>query len=58
MTDHTKDPRGLVVHDVEQLKQVFKPKPYSPKDSMADIMYREGQQAVLRYIEDKIVGKR
>ena len=43
---------------IRYLKQAFPQKPYQPKDSHSDIMYREGSLAVIRYLEhtkEKIV---
>lgn len=51
----TKDPRGLVQRDLEELRKTFKRRDYSPKHSVEEIMFMEGQQSVLRYIEDKMV---
>lgn len=53
-----KDPNGLTRHDVATLRSIFKRKPYSPKHSLADIMYAEGQQKVIDYIEDQLIAKR
>lgn len=56
--DPTKDPRGLVGADLMYLRQVFKPKPITPKSTMAEIQYDAGVQAVLNFIEDKMIAKR
>jgi hypothetical protein len=52
------DPKGLVQHDMKYLRSVFKEKRYSPKDTHADIMFREGQQQVLDFIERELIAKR
>ena len=52
------DPRGLVQHDMAHLRTVFKRKLYKPTTSMSEIMYQEGIQHVLTYIEDKMIAKR
>lgn len=55
--DHRKDPRGLVRADIEHLRNVFKPRPVTPKMTIQDIMYDAGKQAVIDYIEDKMIGR-
>ena len=51
------DPRGLVQHDIVYLRSVFKRKPYSPANSLADIMFLEGQQKVIDFIESQMIAK-
>ena len=55
---HTKkDPRGLVRQDLIYLKQVFLKKQYTPKTTMQEVMYEEGIQAVIAFIERKMIAK-
>lgn len=56
--DAKKDPRGLIRNDMAHLRTVFPRKPYSPKNTVEDIMFAEGVQHVLRYIEEEMVAKR
>ena len=59
MTDVVKhDPRGLIQHDMIYLRQTFKPRRYKPTMSHGEIMYAEGQQAVLDFIERTLIAKR
>lgn len=59
MTDVIKhDPRGLVQHDMKHLRTMFKRKRYHPLMSHGEIMFEEGKQKVLDYIEDKMIAKR
>lgn len=53
-----KDPNGLIRRDLEHLKRVFGAKIYSPDDTIQTIMYQEGQQSVLDYIERSMVARR
>jgi len=53
-----KDPRGLIKHDLDHLHKLFKEAVYSPKNTHSEIMYREGQQSVLRYIENNMIAGR
>lgn len=55
--ENKKDPRGLIMHDVNHLRQVFRKKRYSPKNSHAEIMFNEGINTVIDYIEDKMIAK-
>lgn len=52
-----KDPRGLVNADLEKLRQVFKPLRISPNNTIEEIMFNAGQQAVMSYIETNLVPK-
>lgn len=52
------DPRGLVRNDLDHLRRVFKPQAYSPKNTIDQIMYDEGKQVVIDYIERQMVAKR
>jgi len=53
-----KDPRGLIKHDLDHLHSMFKGGVYSPKNTHDEIMYKEGQLSVLRYIESKMIAGR
>ena len=54
-----KDPNGLVKHDLDYLRRTFKKRPYSPKMTHAEIMYEEGKQLVIDFIErDLVEGRR
>lgn len=56
--DITKDPRGLTPHDLAHLRKVFQPVIVSPKTPINEIMFSAGQQAVLDYIESKMLGNK
>ncbi len=53
---HTKDPRGLVQRDLDTLKQVFKPLVIKPSTDTNTIMYHAGIDAVVDFIERKLVN--
>jgi len=52
-----KDPRGLIKQDVAHLLSVFKPKPITPKMTMAEIQHAAGQQLVINYIINRMIAK-
>lgn len=56
--DITKDPRGLTPRDLAHLRSVFQRRPPTPKTPIQEIMYMEGQQNVLDYIENKMIGNK
>lgn len=58
MDDHKKDPRGLVAHDMKKLHSIFKRPNYTPKRSYEEIMFIEGQQSVIEYIEREMINGR
>tara|TARA_R110002020_G_scaffold346241_1_gene560088 strand:- start:399 stop:563 length:165 start_codon:yes stop_codon:yes gene_type:complete len=39
---------------LKELKQVFKPTDYNHKNTIEEIMFKEGEQKVLRFIERKL----
>ena len=54
--DHKKDPRGLVLRDLEELRRAFPARKYAPSDDIATVMYEEGKQRVLEFIETKMIA--
>ena len=44
-------------HILHRLRQVFKKQDYKPQDDIKDILYLEGQQAVIRFIEKEFNNK-
>jgi len=45
-------------HVAQELEKLFKPRAYKPVNTIEDIMYIEGQQSVVNYVRDKLVGRR
>ena len=54
--DVKKDPRGFIAGDMAKLNKTFPRRAYTTKDSIGDIMYQEGIQKVLRYIETNMIA--
>lgn len=52
------DPQGLIRRDMLVLNQAFPRKPYDYRTSHAEVMYREGQQSVLDFIERKLIARK
>lgn len=54
-----KDPNGLIRNDILHLRSVFSRKGYHPdRDGIASVMFEEGKQVVIDYIEREMVAKR
>lgn len=51
------DPNGLVRRDLLLLHKAFPRKQYKPTMTHGEIMYQEGMQRVLEYIEDKLIAR-
>lgn len=51
-----KDPVGLIRRDLEMLRRAFPNERVEPGQTNDEIMYRAGQQAVLKYIEEKLIA--
>lgn len=49
--DIRKDPTGIMERDLRHLRQVFPRVGYSPKKTDREIMFEEGKQHVIDYIE-------
>lgn len=52
------DPRGLVKNDIAFIRSKLQPVEWKPDLTMAEIAYRQGQQDLLKFIEQKVVGRR
>jgi hypothetical protein len=52
-----KDPTGLMRRDIMYLRQVFKAEPIKPKDTLATIQYKAGQQSVIDWIDMQVRSK-
>jgi len=52
------DMRGMIQRDIAHLRSLFKVGRYKPTMTIEDIMYKEGQQSILHYIEEKMIAGR
>ena len=52
------DPRGLVRNDIEFIRSKLLPVEWKADITLEEIAYRQGQQDLLKFIEQKVVGRR
>ena len=52
------DPRGLIRNDIEFIRSKLLPVEWKTEITMEEIAYRQGQQDLLKFIEQKVVGRR
>ena len=52
------DSRGLITNDIEFIKKHIPPVEWKKGLSLEDIAYRQGQWDLLRFIEEKVAGRR
>ena len=52
------DPRGLIKNDIAFIKSKLLPVEWKADITMEEIAYRQGQQDLLKFIEQKVVGRR
>lgn len=55
MMNPKKDPNGLMARDLVLLRKTFPRRAYSPNMTNAEIMYEEGKQYILDYIEAQLL---
>jgi len=52
------DPHGLIRNDMVYLRKVFPRQAYNSSTPHDEIMFAEGQQSILNFIEDNLIAKR
>ena len=52
------DPRGLIKNDIEFIRSKLLPVEWNSDMTMEEIAYRQGKYDLLKFIEQKVVGRR
>ena len=52
------DPRGLIRNDIEFIRSRILPVEWKPGMTLEEVAFRQGQHELLRFIEQKVVGRR
>ena len=57
--EHVKlDPRGMAPVDVRFIRQHTKPVQYKEGTTLSEVAYQQGQEDLIKFIEEKVIGRR
>lgn len=52
------DPRGMIRNDIEFIRSKLLPVQWKKGATLEEIAYHQGQHDLLKFIEDKVIGRR